>query len=358
MNVPMFDMRRIISPLEDKLCGSLRNNIHESSFIMGPDIVGFENNFSRKVKTRRSIAMSNGTDALLAILMSLNLSPGDEVLVPSFTFISSASVILRAGLKPVFVDIEKDSFHMCMKDLVKKYTSKTKAVIFVHLFGEIFDLSSIATFCDDNDLSLIEDCAQSFGAFDGLQGIAASFSFFPAKNLGCLGDGGAVCVDDIDLYSDLKKIRTHGSSEKYHYEMLGGNFRMDTIQAGFLSILLKESDGWISRRILNAKFYNDKLKNLRNIKLPNIRTKHAFNQYTIITNQRDDLRSFLDSKRIKTAIYYPRPLHSNKIFKFDNQLVETEKRCEQVLSIPIYPGLKEREREYVADNILEFFNDS
>jgi dTDP-4-amino-4,6-dideoxygalactose transaminase len=351
-------MKRLISPLEDELCSSLRDNIQRSLFIMGPDVEEFENNFSKAVNTKYSVSMSNGTDSLLATLMSLGLEPGDEVLVPSFTFVSSASVILRAGLKPVFVDIEKDSFHMCIKDVEKKYTDKTKAIIFVHLFGEIFDLSNISNFCNNNDLFLIEDCAQAFGAFNKLQGDAASFSFFPAKNLGCLGDGGAVCVDNEVLCDRLRKIRSHGSSKRYVYEMLGGNFRMDTIQAGFLNIILKQSDDWVSKRISNANFYNDRLKNILKIKIPNTSLKHSYNQYTIITDVRDELAEFLKGRGISTAVYYPKPLHCNDIFLFEGKLPETERRCGQVLSIPIYPGLREDEREYVSNNIIEFYDDS
>ena len=273
-------------------------------------------------------------------------------------FCASASSILRAGLRPVFVDVASDSFHPSLSELKDAWTEKTKAVLFVHLFGEPEDLTEIKKFCNNNGAYLVEDCAQSFGSTAGREGIASAYSFFPAKNLGCLGDGGAAATNDEKLAKEIEKIRFHGCAKKYVYETLGGNFRLDTLQAGFLSVLLEESDSWIERRRDNAFYYSDNLADIDELILPRDCSGHAWNQYTLRTARRDELKKFLDEKKIGNAVYYPIPLHhSENIFGTTRGLPNTEKRCKEVLSIPIYPGLKKLERELVVKAIKEFFND-
>jgi dTDP-4-amino-4,6-dideoxygalactose transaminase len=291
--------------------------------------------------------------------MALDLEPGSEILVPSFTFIASASSIIRAGLKPVFVDLAPDSFHPSYSTLKDAWTENTKGVLFVHLFGEPEDLSEIKKLCDERDAVLIEDCAQSYGSTAGRTGLASAYSFFPAKNLGCLGDGGAVTTNNLDIVEKIKMIRAHGSRVKYNYEALGGNFRMDTVQAGFLNVLLGHADLWIEKRRKNAAYYSDCLRGIEELDLPSNCDGHAWNQYTIRTTKRDALKDYLDESKIGNAIYYPIPLHnSSDIFGSSNILPETERRCREVLSIPVYPGLEEAEREVVASKIKEFFNDT
>jgi len=359
MRVPLFDLKRVLKDSFDDLEESFRTNLYKSNFIMGPDVFEFEKKFSRKVNAKHTIGMSSGTDALLAIFMALDLEPGSEIIVPSFTFVASASSIVRAGLKPVFVDISKDSFHPSIDNVKAAWTKDTKGVLFVHLFGECEDLSELKKLCDEKNAFLIEDCAQSYGSGCGKFGLASAYSFFPAKNIGCLGDGGAVTTNDDDFAKKLKVIRSHGSSIKYNYEMLGGNFRLDTIQAGFLNVLLDRVDLWIEKRKNNAAFYNEKLSNIGDLILPRNNKNHAWNQYTIRTEYRDELKKYLDKNNIGNAVYYPIPLHySSKIFKDTYDLPETEKRCKQVLSLPVYPGLLEKEREYVVEKIKEFFNDT
>lgn len=358
VEIPLFDMTRIIDPVNRKLKSSFDKTLKHSRFIMGPEVTSFESSFSNKVGSEYCISSSSGTDALLSIFMALDIEPGSEVLVPSFTFVASASSILRAGLKPVFVDVAPDSFHPSLSELKDAWTKKTKAVLFVHLFGEPEDLSKTKEFCDSNGAYLIEDCAQSFGSTAGRNGIASAYSFFPAKNLGCLGDGGAVTTDNEDLAKEIEKIRFHGCAKKYVYETLGGNFRLDTLQAGFLSVLLEESDGWIEKRRENATYYTNKLANIVELTLPKDCRGHAWNQYTLRTSRRDELKMFLDKNKIGNAVYYPIPLHhSENIFGKTRDLPNTEKRCKEVLSIPIYPGLKKLERELVVKAIKEFFND-
>lgn len=354
MIIDLFDMKRIIKEKKIDLEIAFSKSLDESSFIFGKDISIFEDKFSKKVESEYCVSVSSGTDALLAIFMALDLMPGDEVIVPSFTFIASVSAIIRAGLKPIFVDLEPFKFCPSIDDILKVWTSKTKCVLFVHLFGEFNDLTELSKICKDRGVILIEDCAQSYGTKVGNFGAASAFSFFPAKNLGCLGDGGAVTTNNKDFFDKIKMIRFHGSKIKYNYEIIGGNFRMDTIQAAFLNILIEESDCWIKKRKENALFYSENFKNNDDFVFPKYSEEHSFNQYTIICKKRDKFKEFLDFNGIGNAIYYPIPIHKSLLFKDSNALPETEKRCNEVISIPIYPGLKNFEREYIVDKILEF----
>jgi dTDP-4-amino-4,6-dideoxygalactose transaminase len=355
MNVSLFDLQRVLSEHNDELTSAFKECLSRGHFILGPDVALFESAFSSKIGTKYCVGVSSGTDALLAIFTALNLKPGSEIIVPSFTFVASASSILRAGLTPVFADLEEGSFSLSLNKIKDVWTKKTKGVLFVHLFGGYTDLSEINQFCVENGAALIEDCAQSYGSAGGTQGLAGAFSFFPAKNLGCLGDGGAVVTNDENLHERIKKIRTHGSEKRYFYDHIGGNFRLDTIQAAFLNKLMPHSNRWIRKRRENAAFYNNSLSDLASLTLPTYNEDHAWNQYTLRTERRDDLKKYLDSKKIGNAIYYPYPLHKSAIFDSGRTLIETERRCKEVISIPIYPGLSERERECVAITIKEFF---
>lgn len=355
--IPLFDLRRVLHPISEELHESFSRTMQHSNFILGPEVGCFEDNFSKKMHSDYCIGTSSGTDSLLAIFMALELPRGSEIIVPSFTFVASATSILRAGLTPVFVDLAKDSFAPDVDAIKSVWSENTRGVLFVHLFGEYSDLSELKNICDENNAVLIEDCAQSFGSKPGVQGIASAYSFFPAKNLGCLGDGGAILTNNLDFYEKLKIIRGHGSRKKYYYELLGGNFRLDTIQAGFLNVMLNHSDEWIERRKDNAKYYHSNLKSLPGVKVPDDKEFHSWNQYTLRTKYRNELINFLSLNGIGCAIYYPSPLHKSKIFNNESELPETDNRCDEVISIPIYPGLKECEREIIAEKIGEFFHD-
>lgn len=357
IKVPLFDLRRVIHPVKDCLISEFSESLNDCRFILGNDVIDFENKFAQITNSKFCIGVSSGTDAITAAIMALDLKPGSDILVPSFTFVASASAIVAAGFNPVFVDLERDSFHSSLKEIKKAWTKNTKAIIFVHLFGESKDLKNIKSFCDEESIYLIEDCAQAFGSSAGKYGIMSTFSFFPAKNLGCLGDGGAITTNDELFANKLRQIRTHGSTKKYYYERFGGNYRLDAIQASFLKVLLPEAKGWINKRRNNAAFYQKHLKDISDIVLPIIDDNHSCNQYTIKTEFRDELKRYLDNNQIGNAIYYPYPLHNNKIFKSSEVLSETEKRCKEVLSIPIYPGLSAEERQHVVDNILIFFKE-
>lgn len=356
MSVPLFDLKRLLKKHNNDLTKALQGCLEHGKFIMGPEVEEFEQAFSRDIGAKHVISSSSGTDALLSIFMALDVEPGSEVLVPSFTFIASASSIIRAGLKPVFVDLAPDSFHPSCETIRKAWTEKTVGVLFVHLFGEPEDLSDVKKLCNDRGAFLIEDCAQSYGSTAGGSGLASAYSFFPAKNLGCLGDGGAVSTESDSFAEKIKTIRTHGSKVKYNYELLGGNFRMDTVQAAFLLTLIQSGADWVKKRRENAAYYSDFLKNTGDIQLPKDCPGHSWNQYTIRTRFRDDLKAHLESLGIGCSVYYPIPLHNSvSIFGESESLPQTDLRCSEVLSIPVYPGLEESERELVVSVVKEFF---
>lgn len=357
MKVDFFDYKRLLKNNENKLQLKFNYLLKNGKFILGDEVATFEEKFSKSVNSKYTVGVSNGTDALQLILNALNLEENSEVIVPSFTFIASASVILKSNLKPKFIDIEKNLFYPSIENIIKACTKNTKAIIYVHLFGEHHDLSDLSAFCKENNIFLIEDCAQSFGSPNGNFGTASSYSFFPAKNLGCLGDGGAITTNDYELYTKLKKMRTHGTQTPYEYEMLGGNYRLDTLQAGFLNVLLDNSDITISKRRNNARKYIDGFKNIKNIILPINDGKHSFNQFCIQTKKRDSLKKYLLDNGIQTNIYYPYPLHSNKIFNDSANLPNTEEVCKNVLALPVYSELSEYEIKYIIEKIKEFFGE-
>jgi dTDP-4-amino-4,6-dideoxygalactose transaminase len=355
MKVDFFDFKRLLKNNENKLQLKFNHLLKNGKFILGDEVEKFEKNFSNNVKSKYTIGVSNGTDALQLILNALNLEENTEIIVPSFTFIASASVILKSNLRPKFVDIQENLFSPSIENIIKACTKNTRAIIYVHLFGEYKDLSVLSEFCKENNIFLIEDCAQSFGAPNGNFGIASSYSFFPAKNLGCLGDGGAITTNDYDLYVKLKKMRTHGTQIPYEYEMLGGNHRLDTLQAGFLNVLLDNSEITLFKRRRNARKYIDSLENIKNLILPINDGKHSFNQFCIQTKNRNDLKKYLLANGIQTNIYYPFPLHSNKIFNQSITLPNTEDVCKNVLALPIYSELSEYEINYVIEKIHNFY---
>lgn len=360
MNVPLFDLRRVIHPYASSLNEAFESSLEACHFINGPAVKQFEADLDGYLGAGKSIGVSSGTDALLAIFMSLGLEPGDEVLVSSFTFVASATSIMRAGLKPVLVDVAPDSFHPGIDEYTAALTSKTKAMLLVHLFGIPNDMTQMVEFCKDNDIVLIEDCAQSLGSEwagkkIGTFGHASAFSFFPAKNLGCLGDGGAVSTSSDELLKTVKTVRSHGAPVKYNTEIIGGNFRLDTIQASFLSILLRALPGWIEARRQNASFYLKNIQEGDDLRLPSNVDGHSWNQFTLRTPRRDALKQYLDKNGIGNAVYYPIPLHRQPLFANNSySLPNVERLCSEVLSIPIYPGLTVDERQSVVDKINLF----
>lgn len=362
--IKFFDYAKVLKPHKSDIFERINNVFDDGIFILGNQVKEFENSFAEYTGAKHAVGVSSGTDALLSIFMALDLNPGDEVIVTPYTFIASITSIIRAGLKPVFVDIDKDSYHPSVDAIIDKWSEKTRAVLYVHLFGEAIDLDKLKNHCEKNGAFLIEDCAQSFGSkySDGKSvgtiGDASAFSFFPAKNLGCLGDGGMVLTSDDSLHEKLLKIRKHGSKKKYHHEVLGGNFRLDTIQAAALNVLLPQIDTWVSKRKDNAEYYLQNLKNENIISLPKSYPGNSWNQFVIKTKFRDELYNYLKDNGVQTFIYWEMGCHRQEVFKDDDfskvQMTNTDKTCNQVLALPVYPLLEKNDREKIVKLINGF----
>jgi len=364
--IKFFDYPKLLSPYRDYLHNELDKSLDDGIFINGDAVSRFEKEFAEYTGSKYAVGVSSGTDGLLAILMSLDLPKGSDVLVPSYTFIASSEAILVAGLNPIFVDNAPGSFHPSVEQFEKVWTKNTRAVMFVHLFGETPSIEKLKNLCNSKNAILFEDAAESFGSYypegghSGTRSLAASFSFFPAKTLGCLGDGGIVITDDKDTYNKIKMIRAHGSKKRYYHEMVGGNLRLDALQARFLTVLLNgASEEWLKKRQKNAEYYFENIKNPR-VTLPyptDTLDNHSWYLYTILVDGRDELQKHLTDSGIQTFVYWPIPLHKQPIYQKifgDQSLPECEKRCEEVLHIPISPHLSDDELKTITTCINEF----
>ncbi len=370
--VPLFDLSRVLMPHRPALHAALERCLTHGIFVLGPEVAQFEKQLATYLGTPQAIGLSSGTDSLLATFLALisqgRLQPGDEILTTAFTFIASATSILRAGLRPVFVDIAPGHFHPQIADYEQAWGPKTRGVLIVHLFGEPQPLDEIAQLCADNNGVMIEDCAQAIGAVQpdgravGTRGLAGTLSFFPAKNLGTLGDGGAAYTADPELGQRIREIRQHGMAAKYQHQHLGGNFRLDALHAAFLAVLLPELGGWIAARRQHAARYTHEFKTLSDrglLTLPGTIPGHAWNQYVIRTPHRDRVKAHLDSLSIGNAIYYPSALHVQGALRTANPpaaLANTDRACQEVLALPIYPGLQEYEQALVIQAVTDALN--
>jgi UDP-2-acetamido-2-deoxy-ribo-hexuluronate aminotransferase len=362
MKVPLFNYSKTFKAFRQEIDLEISKTIESGVFINGESLGLFEEELSKFLGSENVIGMSSGTDSLLAIFAALGLKPKDKILVTPFTFVSSASSIQRAGLKPVFVDISENNFYPELEQIEKAYSKDVKAILLVHLFGEPVNLSKIKKFCDDNEIIIIEDCAQSLGSCyksgkqTGTVGVAGAFSFFPTKNLGCFGDGGAICTDDHDLVKKIKVIKNHGCAKKYFPETMGFNFRLDTLQASILRVMLRNLKETLYLREQSAKKYLAGFAHIQEIKLPQDSKGRTWNQFTIRTKDRDELKKFLDFKKIGNAIYYPQSLNKSKLFNSSMRMENSETACNEVISIPIYPNITDIELSYVIESIRKFYN--
>ncbi len=369
MAVPLFDLARVLEPLRPQLHAALERCLTHGVFVLGPEVQAFEKAFGAYTGADHVVGVASGTDALLLTFMALDekgLQAGDEVLCTPFTFIATATSVLRAGLRPVFVDIAPGQFYPDVEQFRAAWTPRTKAVLNVHLFGEPQPLEGLAALCRERGALLIEDCAQAHGARQpdgksvGKVGLAGAFSFFPAKNLGTLGDGGAVISDDAAFAQRVREKRQHGGAVRYQFNHLGGNFRLDALHAAFLQVLLPELDGWVAKRRANAEAYNAAWAEIGadRLTLPPLTPGHAWNQYVVRTPRRDDLKAALEKAGIGVAVYYPTALHQLGALAAANpaqHLPETERACQTVLAVPVYPGLREEERAEVINTVRAFF---
>ncbi len=352
------------------------NNIHKNSdYINGYEVKNFEKKFKNYLGDKHVITCGNGTDALQIAIMSLNLKPGDEVILPSFAYVSIIEVVCLLGLVPVLIDVDLFSFNINPQNIKKAISSKTKLIIPVHLFGQNSDMESIMNIAKENNIFVIEDAAQSVNCLNifsnnkkyisGTIGDIGCISFFPTKNLSCFGDGGALITNNSNLAKKIAMIKNHGQSIKYFHEIIGVNSRLDTLQASVLNIKLNYLKEENLKRKKNASVYNQKLASIKNIVLPkqSLYSEHIYHQYTIRVkkNKRNLLQNKLRIKNIPTIIYYPLPLHLQKAFKVSSikvgALNVSTQLCKEVLSLPIHPYLTTNQINFVIKCIKEIFHE-
>lgn len=356
-NVPLLDLQAQYEPIKKDVLRAIEEVFDSKQFILGPKVEELEVEVAKYCQAKHAIGVSSGTDALIIALMALDIKEGDEVITTPFTFFATAGSIHRVGATPVFVDIDPKTFNIDPSKIEEKITSKTKAIMPVHLFGQMADMDAIMAIAKKHNLRVIEDSAQAIGSEHrgrraGSIGDIGCFSFFPSKNLGCCGDGGIVTTNDDQLAERLKIMRVHGSKPKYYHHVVGGNFRLDPIQAAVLLVKLPLLESQHEGRTKNAEFYN---KNLKNFTPPYVdpNCRMIYNQYTLRTEKRDEVESKLNEKKVGNAIYYPVPLHLQDCFKDLGHKVgdfpESEKAAKEVISIPIYTELNQDQLTYVVD---------
>jgi dTDP-4-amino-4,6-dideoxygalactose transaminase len=364
MNVPLLDLRAQYAQIKDEVEAAALKVLRETKYILGPEVGALECALAGYTGAKQVVGCASGSDALLLALMALEIGAGDEVITTPHTFFATAGSIARLGAKPVFVDIDPKSFNLDPALIEKKITPRTKAIMPVHLFGQCADMNPILEF----GIPVIEDAAQAIGAkYKGRQagtmGTMGAFSFFPSKNLGAAGDGGAICTDDEALAEKLRVLRVHGSQPKYYHQYIGVNSRLDTLQAAIVKVKLKYLDGWTAGRRKNAEHYNKRFRKLgveSQVKLPFNHPDcfHIYNQYTIRVQRRDELREHLKTNGIGTEIYYPVPLHLQKCFAYlghrEGDFPNCERAAKESLSLPIYPELTTEQLDYVAETVADF----
>jgi UDP-2-acetamido-2-deoxy-ribo-hexuluronate aminotransferase len=372
--IQMVDLKRQYTRIKNEVDAGIQEVIDNAAFINGKAVTDFAENLSNYLGSKYVIPCANGTDALQIALMALDLQPGDEVISPSFTFIATTEVIALLRLKTVFVDVDPQTFCIDPAAIEKAITPKTKAIIPVHLYGQGANMEEIMNIARGHRLHVIEDNAQAIGSDytfsdgtvkkTGTIGTVGATSFFPSKNLGCYGDGGAIFTDDATLANRLKMVANHGQSIRYYHDIVGCNSRLDTIQAAVLKVKLKHLDTYITARRTAAEFYDKAFANHPKIKTPYRApySNHVFHQYTLILDgvDRDELNRFLADKNIPSMIYYPVPAHRQKMFESlgggQYKLEITDWLTERVISLPMHTELTTGQLQYITQNVLEFVN--
>ena len=368
MPVPLLDLKAQFRAIRDEVMPALTAAIEAQQFIMGPAVGELEAAVAALCATREAIACASGTDALLIPLKVL-LAPGDEVITSPFTFFATAGAIANAGGRPVFVDIDPATFNLDPVQVEAAITPRTRAIVPVHLYGQMAPMERLLPLAERHGLAIVEDGAQAIGArrrIDGAWRVAGglgtvgAFSFFPSKNLGAWGDGGMMVTQDAALGERLRKLRVHGGAKQYFHEEIGTNSRLDTLQAVVLKAKLPHLADWSARRRAHARFYNEALAGLRGITPPvtDPANEHIFHQYTIRSDRRDELVAWLKQRGIGCAVYYPKPLHLQPCFAplgyREGQFPVTERAARDVVSLPVYPELTGEQRDAVVGAIREF----
>jgi UDP-2-acetamido-2-deoxy-ribo-hexuluronate aminotransferase len=369
----MVDLKSQYIRIKEEIDAAVAECIHSTAFINGPQVKEFSRNLADFLRVKHVIPCANGTDALQIAMMALDLSPGDEVIVPAFTYVATAEVIALLGLNPIMVECDADTFNLTVESVENALTPKTKAIVPVHLFGQCVDMEPIYRLAKKHNLYLIEDTAQALGAeytFSdgsvkraGTIGDIGCTSFFPSKNLGCFGDGGALFTDNEELAEKIRKIANHGQAKKYYHELVGVNSRLDTLQAGILNVKLKYLNQYAANRNAAADYYDKVLGTIAGIQIPKrqYNSTHVFHQYTILVQdgKRDQLKAYLQEQGVPSMIYYPLPLYAQQAFRDDRYKSEdfpiTEHLCATVLSLPIHTEMDEEQLRFITTPIIDFF---
>jgi len=373
MQIEMVDLKGQYNKIKAEIDQAVISCMVNTSFINGPAVKEFQYNLQHYLNTKHVIPCANGTDSLQIAMMALDLEPGDEVICPAFTYVATAEVVGLLGLRPVMVDVDPNTFNMAISDIEKAITTKTKAIVPVHLYGQSCDMEPIMKLAEKYDLFVIEDNAQAIGAVytfsdgriakTGTIGHIGSTSFFPSKNLGCYGDGGALMTNDDELAEKMRMIANHGQEKKYYHKVLGCNSRLDTIQAAVLNIKLRYLDEYNTSRNLMAKYYDEAFSSINELEVPKrqYNSTHVFHQYTVkVKNgRRNELQQYLSEKRIPSMIYYPLPLYKQEAFmqfvSTDFKLDTSEQLCEEVISLPIHTEMNIDHLKFICNSIKSFF---
>ena len=360
LNIPMVDLTQQYKQLKSEIDATLEKVFTSTQFILGPQVSNFERNVAAHLQVKHAISVASGTDALHLALLASGIKSGDEVITSSFSFIGTTEAICYLGAKPIFVDIDPYSFNLDITKISAAITKNTKAILPVHLFGQAMPMPELVALAQKNNFKIIEDCAQSFGAkfantYTGAFAEAGCFSFFPSKNLGAYGDGGLVTTNNDEIAACLLKLRNHGSKERYYHDIIGYNSRLDEIQAAILNIKLRYIKHYNEQRRRVAQTYHQQLSDLP-LQCPKeiVPNTHVYHQYTILSAARDQLRTALQQAGIASAIYYPVPIHQQKVFSnlgTTPVLPITEKVANQCLSLPIFPEMQADQITAVCDVI-------
>lgn len=373
--IAMVDLQTQYRRMQKEIDDAVLAVMDSARFIGGPEVDGFKNELAAYLGVKHVIPCANGTDALQIAMMALGLKPGDEVIVPTFTYVATAEVIALLGLTPVMVDVDEDTFTLDLNQVEAAIGPKTKAIVPVHLYGQCADMEGLIAMADKHGIHVIEDNAQAIGsdyyfsngrvAKSGTIGKFGTTSFFPSKNLGCFGDGGAIFTNDDELARMAAMIASHGQSKLYTHDVVGVNSRLDAIQAVVLRVKLRHLDDFIARRINVADKYDEAFENVAAIKTPirDKRSKHVFHQYTLTLSgvDRNRMKGFLQENDIPSMIYYPIPLHKQKAFAdsdSNRSFAVTEKLCDSVISLPIHTEMEAEQQDHIIEKVIEYINKS
>ncbi len=366
MNIPFLDLKAQYNSIKDEVNAAIQNVLDNTAYILGKPVAEFEKAFAEAHQSKHCYGVSSGTDGNHLVLWALGVKAGDEVIIPADTFIATAWGATLCGATPVFVDVDPESYNLDPKKVEAAITPRTKAIVAVHLYGQTSDMDPLREIAKKHNILLVEDCAQSHlaeykGRKAGSLSDAASFSFYPGKNLGAYGEAGAVTTNDDDLGLLFKKIREHGSVKKYYHEVFGHNYRMEGIQGAVLGVKLKYLNSWTENRRRVAAKYNELLKGVAQIKLPKEMAygKHVYHLFVIQAQNRDELQTYLNNNGVSTGLHYPVPLHMQECFQHlgykKGDFPVTEQLADNCLSLPMFPEMTDEQISYVAETLISFY---